>query len=1002
MTVVVYVVVATLSVAAAQEAQSPCYGGGSIATAVVLTAVLSLVAVAALLYFLHRRRRQMIKGSHLILESDPEKGPKSDFAFDNPGFKDATLVSEKPPKWTPWAPLAALAARPEKKRALDDSVLENCEVKVVALKSRDFTGLGFSVCGNMKDGIYVRDVLHRGPAFESGKLVAGDRIRSVTISFEHMVYEDALAILSYASPYEVMVEAKSGGGGGGHGPSGTPRHPVYRNASCTDLYHITKSARGEDYSSGSNYSSLQKSMGGPAALPDRLESKSPRSKARKPDPEEVVTAAQVQTAAKPPPAHPGVDGSPKIEEQNENNLNLEADDADAAEDRPQPRKRERKSAEFERGDSDIERDKNGVPREIPDYLAEAANAARSNRKVAESEKKGKGPAPAPPPEREPAYHSDSDEEAGNLSSVNTIELNPGDVTVHQSEDEERKTASTGDLSKLKPARSKTGALERAQSLDIADASGANLVKKKIYDETENLIIDKEPRLSVILDGLNTCQRNRLKTSAEWGDLEDVILNDRRRRSEPQFDALLDLANQIKRETPEETVTNAIWPDESEIRGVTVLASEPKRRFVFGGKKSRQRVPHRDPGDEPVGDESAPCKLIRDEWEIEESPPRSPTLVEEVMDGIGNVPDETKHVGDAKTATDAFLHHERTRYEHDTNVPDDLKVSRHATVTSHVVVAENGGSNLHSLEFSVNEPGELYVAAIDDVGVADAAPEEDVRPARDVVEIVESTFSRLEVDGPEKTYVTEIQVLTAPGRDEAVSNGDHLESAFENYVKNFESRLENFESNMQNFENNLEEFIREEPRPIIADEEPSEIEKQVSKIQEMAEEQLKRLPEMRFSTSSYEGGGRKTPEKRHSFELLRSNFERRDSTATTPPKSRIPIATTAKTPPMSPERRDSRNLDNENERAILELMSTSTPFASKIKPPKNVTVTSIRNNSKIPSGLPTPSGRPPIAPRKHDAASDAVQISTNGSAESGFKQWVFNPANVTNVTVGKDK
>lgn len=70
--------------------------------------------------------------------------------------------------------------------------------------------------------------------------ISGDRINSVTISFEHMVYEDALTILSYASPYEVMIEAK--GGKLIHstpGQGGQPSHPVYRSSSCADLYHVS-------------------------------------------------------------------------------------------------------------------------------------------------------------------------------------------------------------------------------------------------------------------------------------------------------------------------------------------------------------------------------------------------------------------------------------------------------------------------------------------------------------------------------------------------------------------------------------------------------------------------------------------------------------------------------------------------------------------------------------------------------------------------------------------
>lgn len=44
---------------------------------------------------------------------------------------------------------------------------------MVSLRSRDFTGLGFNVCGNMREGIFVKDLLHRGPASESGRIHPG-------------------------------------------------------------------------------------------------------------------------------------------------------------------------------------------------------------------------------------------------------------------------------------------------------------------------------------------------------------------------------------------------------------------------------------------------------------------------------------------------------------------------------------------------------------------------------------------------------------------------------------------------------------------------------------------------------------------------------------------------------------------------------------------------------------------------------------------------------------
>lgn len=1433
-------IVAVLNVVYGQETPSTttpsCYGGGSIATAVIVTFFLTLLLVAAVLYFWQRRQKNN-KENHLILESDPERGGKAEYAFDNPGFKDTTILatteksskldSGNKAKWTHWAPLSGLHLKSSvKKRALDDSNIES-QVKVVALKSQDFTGLGFNICGNMREGIYIKDILHRGPAFESKKLSSGDRINSVTISFEHMVYEDALNILSYASPYEVIIEAKSGrilSYTQGQGQNLV--HPVYRSSSFIDLYHAEKSSKkklfGDDYSSSSNYSSLQKSRSNMTTL-ERKESKSPRPnqpKPRKADtspqkmtPESLKTHLETRMSEEDfrlkdqsyliesdlqkseNKSHKfgvkvlpfdNLEKSPKIVEQNQNNYNIEKnfeeipirsiDEVDANKlQPPQAKKREKKSPEpaFQRNDSGIKRDKNGIPLEIPEHMLGAAVAARRNRQssiengIHEEESLGKLKPKAPQPpageiklnfglgsgktrafedlsglgtgdsspsENNLRYGSDSEDEMSRtLSSVNTIELNASDITIHKTEDQERqarKTASTGDLSKMKKApRSNSGTLERAQSLDITDNTGPTLTKNETHDARDNLLIDREPRLSLILDGLNTFQRNRLKKSTEWGNLEDAILSvdksdeewDQRRYSEPQFNAVMDRVIQIKKENegievipdevareyqkpklwhpPADTASNKIWPDEEEIENIRFENSGWKKfeKVSKNGLESeeplyskRQQVPvvperapkshepkifqsnsdesfeekheqengeklvnilevspkstlkvdvHEEPSKPSISPRSnsllnltnAPntnilveyecikpvppkrektpekeavidltnkvpvtsfekhsivktCsrlakgrnpdgEMIKDEWEVDNlhgasSPAPSMTLVEEVLDSYNknhtndvtvvstspsNVPDESKTAGNIKNATANFIFNEKSVYEVDTNIPDDVKVSRNTfesleakkpsfkfdvpisedKLISHVTVMENGGSNLH---LSINnEPSELYTTALENT-VLEEGPTNEVtvivsRPdkvtlkkietsqtADPVVEITESSFSKVtkgaeeipvsvnenkfitvkkgdhqddykveiteskystfEVDKPmlqilnrelhiqdpliepipigtiiekstfksiddespaislteikpledenieevnqtseddQKTYITEIQVCTptsnAVSEVKVSPTKDNLDTAFEKYVKNFESRLESFEDNIDNFETSLDEFIKDEPKSIVL-EEKTDAEKQASKIQEIAEEQLKTLPEMRFSTSSYEES-RRTPEKRHSFELLRSNFEKasgdrsppkRDNT--TPPKSRIPISTTMKTPPTSPERRDSRNLENENEKAILELMSSSsihsTPFTSKIKPPsvssKNISVTSIRNSSKIPSGLPTLNSKPPIAPRKSDDG-----LSTNGGVESSFKQWVFNSnSNVSNVTVGKDK
>nr|XP_031844896.1 uncharacterized protein LOC116432340 [Nomia melanderi] len=159
---------------------------------------------------------------------------------DTPG-KDSVRWS------TSWTSLGLGSTnRNDKRKALDDSYVgpKATKVNVVSLKSRDFTGLGFNICGNMREGIFVKDLLHRGPASESGRIHPGDRIASVKISFRSMVYEDALTILSYASPYDVKLEVESGGTGSkpttllkkSVGPSAARIcHPLYRSQSIPEL-----------------------------------------------------------------------------------------------------------------------------------------------------------------------------------------------------------------------------------------------------------------------------------------------------------------------------------------------------------------------------------------------------------------------------------------------------------------------------------------------------------------------------------------------------------------------------------------------------------------------------------------------------------------------------------------------------------------------------------------------------------------------------------------------
>nr|XP_018899554.1 PREDICTED: uncharacterized protein LOC109032074 isoform X1 [Bemisia tabaci] len=232
-----------------------CYTGATIFAAVLGTLVITFGLIAAA-YVLQRIYWNSKKGKHLILVTDPEKG--GDFAFDNPGFREGTPINhvnhekeEGKIKWPHFTtPINVIGGNgATKPRALDDSFVGEPLINVVPLRSHDFTGLGFNICGNMRDGIFVKDVLHRGPASESGKIVSGDRITSVRISFKHMVFEDALTILSYASPYEVQLEVENGSSSGPStllrnkkpiSPAERICHPFYRSQSISDLSQIGK------------------------------------------------------------------------------------------------------------------------------------------------------------------------------------------------------------------------------------------------------------------------------------------------------------------------------------------------------------------------------------------------------------------------------------------------------------------------------------------------------------------------------------------------------------------------------------------------------------------------------------------------------------------------------------------------------------------------------------------------------------------------------------------
>lgn len=1182
-------------------AQTSCYGSGAIVITVILTLLIA-TCLAAGGYYLWLKYWKPRRERHLILETDPERGGKDEFAFDNPGFKDAALTPtastiekvEKVEKtrvdgtnksrWSQWSPLGVLTLKNEKRRTVDDNEIKTNDVKIVALRSHDFTGLGFNICGNMKEGIYIKDLLHRGPALESGKLHTGDRIHSLTINFEHMVFEDALTILSYASPYDVVIEVQGHKNNMGTGPFAQPRHPLYKSASSTDLLQI-KSARkslfSDDSSNRSSAMNLQTSFT-KCVLPSRERNKSNSPKLTTTTHSQTKTEEPKQQTA-PPSSYQSKFGVkvlpmdhilPAIQQQqsptktfelsqNDNNINLEkttnvlsideVDDLKKAAAPPPIKKREKlkvaeevnakpveDSSTFERTNSGIKRDVNGIPQELPAHMLNAAVAARKNRKsqpveedVKQQTKKAKGKAPSPPNR---SYNSDSDLEEPE-ESVNTIELNSSDITVHQSSEEQeeklnRKTASTGDLTKIVKTQS-SGTLERAQSLDITDNQPINSLPIKKHNEpaVDDLNSD-EKNLSTMLNGLNTFQRNRLKKSTEWGNLEDAISSfgqeDCQLDSDESFriscetidakgeeiTALVNKINEIKLEENVNEEIEKVEKEATELKNDIIKIEQAiKDNIVLGATNNIW----------PVEGDSEEQEVV----EAENKVFLTDQLEEIIQEAVEIVVKEAEvDFAQARAASLDFLAKEREASFHlplttnTTNVSDDMKVSMGSlertpnpkdddeevivpaveefVITfpedtllddeivdlsriniSNITIIDDPDDKVNVNLFPAKKLDSFSVThlnhedkpmrldrilstpdLIQNITIREAMNDVNNHVNSEGFDRVLSNNNHVTIEGPSSlsfaeitgqpkrdlngdsnassdqdansskhsslTYITEIQVTPMLKRNVSeieIIRDKNLDSEFENYVKNFDIKS----SSLDNLDLQPDSLSLVNNEVTVSLDSNLDIQKEINKIQEIADQQLKKLPEMRFSSSSYESQYNKDlPEKkRHSqIEILRSNFEKvslpRLAKDPSPPKSRIPVAlTTIKTPPTSPERRNSRTDLEQPDKEIIEIMSIPNFKHKPSANNRNVTVTSIRTNSKIPSGLPTYNNgasaanvRPPVAPRKSldngQMIDGHVTIVTNGGENnsSSFKQWVFNPndsngnnnTSVTNITV----
>lgn len=206
-----------LAVVRGQESASTCAGP---TTAAVFVTLLICLLVFAIIVFLQRRKGAAAS----TRKSDPESTERA--AYSNPSFEPDVTDNGGSPNTTaggvPVTPTKAnekglstlervmAAVRPGSKssltRTLDDTSRKSGgEESIVPLHATDFAGLGFSVAGTLRDGIYVKDLLNKGPAALSGKVKPGDRLLALTVVTEHCAQDDAINLLSYASPYPVLL-----------------------------------------------------------------------------------------------------------------------------------------------------------------------------------------------------------------------------------------------------------------------------------------------------------------------------------------------------------------------------------------------------------------------------------------------------------------------------------------------------------------------------------------------------------------------------------------------------------------------------------------------------------------------------------------------------------------------------------------------------------------------------------------------------------------------------
>lgn len=201
-----------------------------------------LVGVAVLIRWARsrRRRRAMFEGNPMIRSYS-----KLTHGTDNKAFVDDSNTTAAARSGSAGIRISQHDETSSTKAASQ----AHSRLVAVDLVSKDIIGLGFGIQGTYSDGIYISEVHDRGPAKGTGLVEVGDRIMSLTISTENMAYEDALALLSYATPYCITIQLlkRSSSGAAANAAAGSRDSRLLRKK---DRGSMDTTARGRNSGTG--------------------------------------------------------------------------------------------------------------------------------------------------------------------------------------------------------------------------------------------------------------------------------------------------------------------------------------------------------------------------------------------------------------------------------------------------------------------------------------------------------------------------------------------------------------------------------------------------------------------------------------------------------------------------------------------------------------------------------------------------------------------------------